>query len=184
MKFQLDHIDYTAPNFVHADMDMETFLRRQEEKGENLLSLIEKGHAAQEKAGDGGSFDFNQMFTLFGSDSTPDGNKLTLGRQFHHIEGLLGGMEGDEGSVLVGERNVAALEVMEEQIAAGKKKLGLFYGAAHLPDFDRRLREEYGFVRTGTGWLTAWDIDKAAAEAKEEEPAGEEPAVEAEKKAA
>ena len=40
LDFQLDHIDYTAKNFVHADMTMETFQKRQKAKGENLFSLM------------------------------------------------------------------------------------------------------------------------------------------------
>ena len=37
LDFQLDHIDYTAKNFIHADMTMETFQERQKAKGENLF---------------------------------------------------------------------------------------------------------------------------------------------------
>ena len=70
--------------------------------------------------------------------------KLALGRQFHDIESMIGGMEGPDGSVLVAERNLTALKVMESEIKKGKKKLGIFYGAAHLPDFDKRLIEDYG----------------------------------------
>ena len=35
--FQLDGIDYNAGNFVHADLDTETFHRMQEERGESIL---------------------------------------------------------------------------------------------------------------------------------------------------
>ena len=66
LDFQLDHIDYTAKNFVHADMTMETFQERQKAKGENLFSLIEKSIEAQEKAGSENKqqFDFASMFKL------------------------------------------------------------------------------------------------------------------------
>ncbi len=48
LDFQLDHIDYTAKNFVHADMSYETFTKRQKAKGENLLSMMLKAQS-QEK---------------------------------------------------------------------------------------------------------------------------------------
>src|SRR5690349_17258663 len=36
LDYQLDDIDYTRPNFVHADMDAETFERLQDERGESF----------------------------------------------------------------------------------------------------------------------------------------------------
>ena len=151
LDFQLDHIDYTAKNFVHADMTMETFQERQKAKGENLLSLIEKSIEAQEKAGSQNKqqFNFASMFKLLNDEGGPNGMKLALGRQF--------------GSVLVAERNLTALKVMESEMKKGKKNLGIFYGAAHLPDFDKRLIEDYGFKRTTKTWNAAWKIQKAAA---------------------
>ena len=165
LDFQLDHIDYTAKNFVHADMTMETFQERQKAKGENLLSLIEKSIEAQEKAGSQNKqqFNFASMFKLLNDEGGPNGMKLALGRQFHDIESMIGGMEGPDGSVLVAERNITALKVMESEMKKGKKNLGIFYGAAHLPDFDKRLIEDYGFKRTTKTWNAAWKIQKAAA---------------------
>ena len=165
LDFQLDHIDYTAKNFVHADMTMETFQERQKAKGENLFSLIEKSIEAQEKAGSENKqqFDFASMFKLLNDEGGPNGMKLALGRQFHDIESMIGGMEGPDGSVLVAERNIKALKVMESEMKKGKKNLGIFYGAAHLPDFDKRLIEDYGFKRTTKTWNAAWKIQKAAA---------------------
>ena len=165
LDFQLDHIDYTAKNFVHADMTMETFQERQKAKGENLFSLIEKSIEAQEKAGSENKqqFNFASMFKLLNDEGGPNGMKLALGRQFHDIESMIGGMEGPDGSVLVAERNIKALKVMESEMKKGKKNLGIFYGAAHLPDFDKRLIEDYGFKRTTKTWNAAWKIQKAAA---------------------
>src|SRR5215210_6470085 len=42
LDFQLDAIDYTAKNFVHADLDAETFSRLQEERGESLFTLMRR----------------------------------------------------------------------------------------------------------------------------------------------
>ena len=96
--------------------------------------------------------------------------KLELGRQFHDIESMIGGMEGPDGSVLVAERNITALKVMDREIKSGKKNLGIFYGAAHLPDFDKRLTKELGFQRAETSWNTAWKIQKAASKDTTKKP--------------
>ncbi len=173
LQFQLEEIDYTAPNFVHADLDLATFLKLQEERKENLLSLLERGIEAQEKGGlvSGSKFDFAALTQLFGEEATPETNKLALGKQFRNIEGLFAGMEGEQGSVIVGARNDAALAVLQREREAGKRRFGLFYGAAHLADFDRKLREEFGFTRGEPLWRTAWDISKEATPAAVEEEA-------------
>jgi len=84
--------------------------------------------------------------------------KLLLARQFKDIEGRLAGMEGERGSVILTERNKAAFEVLKKTIGQGKKEIGIFYGGAHLPDLERRLKEELGFERKDTRWLLAWDM--------------------------
>jgi hypothetical protein len=47
--------------------------------------------------------------------------------------------------------------VLDEQLHAGKEKLAIFYGAAHLPDMETRLLAR-GFRRTELEWVTAWDV--------------------------
>src|SRR6185295_4278089 len=40
LQFQLDAVDYRAKNFVHADLDAETFTKMQEERGESIFTLM------------------------------------------------------------------------------------------------------------------------------------------------
>ncbi len=49
-------------------------------------------------------------------------------------------LEGPKGSTLIGERNKRALDVLKKQIASGKKKIAVFYGAGHMVDMEKRLR--------------------------------------------
>ena len=53
-------------------------------------------------------------------------------------------MEGPKGSTLISGRNKVALDVLRKEIAAGKKKIAIFYGAGHMPDFQKRLRDDFG----------------------------------------
>ena len=71
------------------------------------------------------------------------------------------GVEGEHGTVIIAERNKIALSVLEKQIAAGKKKLAIFYGSAHLPDMQKRLLA-MGFTRVNHEWITAWNLPRRA----------------------
>jgi hypothetical protein len=54
------------------------------------------------------------------------------------------------------------IEVLEQRLKAGDRKLGIFYGGAHMPDLEKRLLTQLGFKRLGHRWLTAWNIKKKA----------------------
>ena len=60
---------------------------------------------------------------------------------------------------IVQDRNEVAMKVVDAQIELGKRKIGLFYGAAHFPDFHKRLMDR-GFTVKKTTWLTAWDLSE------------------------
>ena len=51
-----------------------------------------------------------------------------------------------------------ALEVMKRELASGKKKVALFYGAGHLPDMERRLMSDFQMKRGGQFWMEAWKL--------------------------
>ena len=54
------------------------------------------------------------------------------------------------------------MKVFQREIAGGRKKIAIFYGAAHMPDFAERLQGEFGLMRSDTRWLTAWDLTAGA----------------------
>ena len=62
-------------------------------------------------------------------------------------------------SVIIGDRNAKCLEVLASQIKKGRKKCGVFYGAAHYPEMEERLLKD-GYKKTKQEWLTAWDVPK------------------------
>ncbi|KAJ7540168.1 hypothetical protein O6H91_10G003700 [Diphasiastrum complanatum] len=63
-----------------------------------------------------------------------------------------------ENSVIIGERNKIAMQEFEKALKDGHKKIAIFYGSGHLPDMDRRLQQQFGFVPTKVQWQTAWSI--------------------------
>lgn len=162
LTYQLDVVNYSAPNMVHADLDPESFARLQEEAGETLFSAIFHAmlQSLDEEALKRQSAD---QLTLFLSVFSPNRaylQKTILARQFGEIETAAAGFGvGPDGkpSVLVGRRNEEAVRVLEVELAAGRKRLAIFYGAAHLPDFELRLKA-LGFHRQRVQWLTAWTL--------------------------
>lgn len=162
LDFQLDDIDYTKKNFVHADLDAETFEKMQQERGESMLGLMLSQMMRQmakqmEGAEQGKAQPEMSLMDLIDAFNSPDRGrqlKLLMGRSFGDVEEQMSGMEG---TVLVTERNKKALSVLKDEIKSGKKNLGIFYGAAHMHDMESRLAL-MGFKRTGIEWRTAWDM--------------------------
>jgi hypothetical protein len=159
---QLEGIDYTARNFVHADMDMSQFTQTQDQKQESFLTLYLKAVQAQKSinAERGVNSDAAGMVMLLKILTMKDSSielKRLLAREFDSVEDIMAGVESGDGTVLVGERNRVALEVMDQQLAAGKKRMAIFYGAAHLADMEERLLKK-GFKRGKVEWLKAWNL--------------------------
>jgi hypothetical protein len=170
LEFQLDQIDYTRPNFVHADLDPDTLVARMEARGESFFTmfmrLIVEGTRTMQEPGASEKAQGAQMammLSFFSVDREARARRLkhVLGSQFADLEKMFASMEANdpsgEGSLLVGERNKAAMAVVDERFDAGDRRLAIFYGAGHLPDFERRLQDQ-GFAKFSEVWLTAWDI--------------------------
>lgn len=160
---QLENIDYAAKNFVHADLTFEEFTTMQKERGESLLGFaLKAGKNAPEPAN---QLDATRLLTAMLSGKS-NLVKLEIVHTLGQGDDQIAAFAGE--SVIISDRNQRCLEVMNRELAAGHKTLGVFYGAAHFPDMEKRLQDQ-GFKRIKQEWLTAWDIPK-----KEAKPAAEE----------
>lgn len=162
LEHQLEKIDYTRANFVHADLSPDEFMQSMKDKNEGFFQLLcrmmGQGIAIQsQQAAQGESADVDILAAFFSNDR-PRQLKIAMAKQFQSMESMLTGISGPDGSTLIEERNKRALEVLREQQGAGKRKLGIFYGAGHLSDMHERLVEEFGLQPVGTVWLEAWDL--------------------------
>jgi hypothetical protein len=162
LDFQLDDIDYKSDNFVHADLDYETFTSLQTQRGESMLGIMlqQMLHqmAAQDTSNRKEDFGLIDLVILLQSPDRPRQLKLLIGRQFGDIEDQMSGLTGPNGSVIITERNKKALSVLQDTIDAGKKNIGIFFGAAHMQDMSARL-EAMGFKPTGqVVWRVAWNM--------------------------
>ena len=160
LEFQLDGIDYSAQNLVHADMSPREFADSMRQRNESWLGtffrIMGRGFAEQAKdpfARD----DWKLLAAMFAEDRAYQ-MKLALAEQFADLEGEMSLFDGPEGSTIVTERNRKALEVLAAQIKHGRKRIAIFYGAGHLPDMQRRLIRDFGMQRIRTEWLAAWSL--------------------------
>lgn len=64
----------------------------------------------------------------------------------------------EEKSVIIGERNRAAVEALRRAMDEGHNKIAILYGGGHMPDLGRRLREEFDLIPSQVQWVTAWSI--------------------------
>ena len=159
---QLEEVDYTQPNFLHADMAPDEFVKAMKDRDESFLQMYFRllGHAMaqqSEMTAKGESLDFELLSALF-ADDRPRRLKMALAKQLAEMESLMVSFGGEQGSVIITERNKKALDVLKKQLVAGKKRVGIFYGAGHLNDMDKRLRKDFKMKPVEVTWLTAWNL--------------------------
>lgn len=161
LAYQLEEVDYTPKNFVHADMSPEEFSRVMNERGESFMQMMWRamGAAMAQQAAQGRGSDFELIFALGASDRSLRLKRI-MSTQFQDLEASMKVIEGENGSTIIGQRNRKALDVLEREMAAGKKRIGIFYGAGHLPDMEKRMAERFGLLpdKDSVKWLTAWDM--------------------------
>jgi hypothetical protein len=167
LELQTERIDYTPKNFIHADLSPNEIAEAIRKRGDDNLTLFLKiaadlisqqnrqaMKAAKQRVEDA-NIDFLSLFT------EPTGAsklKRLLAEQLAALESPEGSLGATINTILIRDRNRAAMDVLHKELNNGKKKIAIFYGAGHMPDFERRLRADYGLRPTNTRWLTAWDL--------------------------
>jgi len=133
---------------------MAEFEALQEERGESLLGfMIKAGIAAKKPSREPNSINLMRGMLTGRSDLV----KLELMHTMAEGDTQIDSLSGE--NVIIGDRNGKCLEVLAEQVVAGKKNVGIFYGAAHFPDMERQLVAK-GYKQVSRKWLTAWRVAK------------------------
>ena len=168
LQFQLDQIDYKPRNFVHADLSPRQFSDAMQRRGESWWTMFTKlmqesmDRANGEEKKSAPDLSFGDLFGIvFGSNRELRMKRL-LAEQFSDMEVLTSAFGGEDGSSLITDRNAAALSVLRQQLQKGSKSIAIFYGAAHMHDFDQRLRKDFNLEPTEAVWLEAWNLRDSA----------------------
>jgi hypothetical protein len=169
LEHQLQYIDYSKANLVHADMSPDDFSKSMADRNESFVSMffrmLGQGIAQQSKQQAQGkaTSELDLLAALFDSNRAW-AMKRVMAEQFENMEGMMEALDGPGGSTIITERNKVALQRLSEQIAAGKKKIAIFYGAGHMPDIEKRLAADFHLRRSSEQWLPAWKLAKDPAE--------------------
>ncbi|MDB6069899.1 MAG: signal peptide protein [Verrucomicrobiales bacterium] len=187
LDFQLEKIDYTRPNFVHADTSAEEFAKMQAERGESMMKLLLKSFqmsgdpALQEKLKDAENVGLADMIMLFYSQKTMQRIKVIFARVLAESESLLEDkLLGKDNAIVAGRNGVALKKLKEVMADPGKKRVAVFYGAGHMPTLEPVLTGEWKATRGEEAWLPAWTMPapvKAAAPARDSAPESAKPGV-------
>lgn len=148
---QFECMDYRQDNFVHADMTGEQWqdalsVAGTSELGE-VLSIgsqdVDREAEAKQQPVD--------LVKAFRSGGGISHLRIILGRVMCSPE------SNQQPTVIIHGRNERCLKVLQEQLDAGKKKLGVFYGAAHMQHMEQRLLRDLGWKKVREEWVMAWD---------------------------
>ena len=159
LEHQLEVVDYGKANFIHADLSPEGMRRAMKERGDDEMTVFlgvvadflrKKNVGADKPAPQTPDISLNDLLN-------PTKFRRMMAQQFEDAGGdvVLG---RTVNQLLVEDRNKACMKVLQQQLAAGKKKIAIFYGAAHMPDFDKRLKEDFDMKRTTSEWIDAWSL--------------------------
>lgn len=158
LSFQLDEIDYSLPNLVHADLSPEELALSMEERDESLYVYFWRmvyASVRQANSDPLGLRAWRNMGVALDAD-IDNPLKVAFAYEMTNVRGLGTALDGADGSALIAARNQRAIDVLQERVAAGDRKLAIFYGVAHMPDFELRLQADVGLEFSETRWVTAW----------------------------
>jgi hypothetical protein len=163
LSHQVDHVDYTAKNMVHADLSLQEFLQRVSERGDIFLMLLRAAMMSLQQSEKSASAELETQGRIIGSffASNPSLSfKRSIARQMTSQLDEAANLLAGESSAIISDRNAAALKVLRKEIKKGTKKIAIFYGSAHLPEFVKSLKKDFKLQETEVTWLVAWDLTK------------------------
>lgn len=150
---QVRSIDYDRPGWEPADLPMEELLDRLWRRGERSATL--------EMLSEQDGLRMRLVRFLLGFVSKSPAFKKT-------VIGALGSASTESGlgsvdrRIILDERNEAVLEEVARLLARPDQpeSIAIFYGAAHMPDFEKVLARRHGYEATGERWYAAMSVDE------------------------
>ena len=165
LESQLENVDYSPENFRHADMSPAQLAEKMRERGESPLSLaigaftemMNDPKMAQNLNGEQGGISLSDIADMM---TDPLKAKRFMAQQMSTMGNMEAGLGSSLTRLIVDDRNAAAMTVLNTVLKEDKKKVAIFYGAAHMSDFEQRLLKK-NFRQTTRSWLTAWDLTRS-----------------------
>ncbi len=154
LDFQLEQVDYDRAFWRNSDMGVNQLQAELDARGLSIIPNEELFRAL-----------FGTLFRFIDPARVP--RHEALGRQYRGLVApfmsdpeRLFKQAGAEGLklVLIEMRDRVVMDDLAAVLAGPDppQRIGLYYGAAHLPDMARILTDEMGFGHLGVHWIEAW----------------------------
>ncbi|MBQ9800370.1 MAG: hypothetical protein IJO40_10580 [Thermoguttaceae bacterium] len=158
--YQTDGIDYSAPNLKRGDADADEFLKRLTTGGD-IPQFFANSSLESLFSSEKGRFEGWALAYFLAKDK-----RLTLRRLFAdelartELSPSSNDAQAERETALIHYRNKIALKVAKQELEAGKTKIAVFYGAAHLDDLARRVEQTLENPRRlEPRWIAAWSME-------------------------
>jgi len=160
LSFQLDQINYDQANFVHADLSPTELRESMDDRGESLYVYFWRIFFASldEYASDPLGLKDWELLSAVLASGEGDTLKTMLAYEMTDLGQVQDVLGEDSGSAIIGARNQRAMDVLHAEIETGAKRIGIFYGVAHMPDLEERLLDQLDLIVDSTAWVDAWQL--------------------------
>lgn len=170
LELQTNLVDYTPKNFVHADLSPDEIAETVKKRGDDKLTIAlsvaadllrQQNLKAQEpdrRPAKSLTEEAGELMSLLTDSAAPSKLKRLMAEQLAAMDSPEGSLGKTLNTILITDRNQAAMKVLHKELGRGKKKIAVFYGAGHMADFEARLREELSLRPVSTQWHEAWDL--------------------------
>ena len=160
LSFQLDEINYDQANFVHADLTPDELRQSMDDRGESLYVYFWRIFFASldEYARDPLGLNEIEKIATALAPGQDDSLKTMIAYEMTNIDQLRSILGDDSDNALIGARNQRAIDVLQREIELGAKRIGIFYGVAHMPDLEERLLDQLELTYDTTTWVDAWQL--------------------------
>lgn len=160
LSFQLDEINYDQANFVHADLSPTELRQSMDERGESLYVYFWRIFFASldDYASDPLGLKDWQMLSAILSADQDDAFKTMIAYEMTNLDQVRDILGEDSSSAVIGARNQRAIDVLKRELDSGARRIGIFYGVAHMPDLEERLLDQLGLAYDRSTWVDAWQL--------------------------
>jgi hypothetical protein len=167
-KHQIDEIDYKAENMVHCDLSPKEMREARQQRGDDdivlladiVVDMLRNMNDTTESSESTEPLDLSVL-------SDPDGGiklRRMMARTLNGADSPASFLYPTQLRSLINDRNEKAMEVFQQQVDKGHRSIAFFWGAAHMPDLEKRLILDYGFERESVRWRGAWDLREGSVE--------------------
>ena len=146
---------------VHADLSPKEFAEAMKARNDGFAAWYfrEVGFSMARKNPKASDSDDSKVILAFFKKNRKKALKDALADQFASMDSEQAMKGTSDGTSIITDRNNRVLEKLKDILDEGsKKKIAIFYGAAHLPEFSEKLQSDFNLKPQDdqTLWIEAW----------------------------